>query len=93
MLPRLHATAMESCWAGNLAVGESSVTLLHPPLPSAGAPPRMERQRQQSNRTLVDGYGYRQRWALKPAQAPPWLIVLAPRYSPGSDSGKEMTCR
>ena len=37
------------------AVGESSVILLHPPLPLVGASREMERERQQNDGTLANG--------------------------------------
>ena len=40
----------------NLAVGESSVILLHPPLPVVGVSIATERERQQSDRTLANGH-------------------------------------
>ena len=39
----------------SLAVDESSVTLLHPPLPSVGVSIAMEREHQRNGRTLADG--------------------------------------
>ena len=39
----------------DLAVGESSVTLLHRPLPVVGVSTVMERGRQQNDRTLANG--------------------------------------
>ena len=43
------------CIGEPLLHGESSVTLLHPLLPSAGVSIAMERERQQNDRTLADG--------------------------------------
>ena len=42
--------------SGTCAVGESSVTLLHPPLPLAGVSIGMERECQQNDRTLANGW-------------------------------------
>ena len=40
----------------NLAVGESSAILLHPPLPSVAVSVEVERERQQNDRTLANGH-------------------------------------